>query len=264
MDDAPVQEDGLRDVIRFSEAIDQAIAESVAHFHHTVERYRNLLLGMLGHDMRSPLNCIVMTASHLASLKAGEDIDDAASMLIRSGASMQALLDDLVDFNRTNLGLGLKIAAEELDLAKVTDEELRQLRAANPKQPIEFTVEGEIRGRWDGKRVQQVVRNLVSNAIRHGSPNLPVRVSVRGDQPDVRIEVRNAGTIDTDELPQLFNPLHQGPPGPRRATADGLGLGLFIVREIARAHGGDVEAQTDGSETQFCVRLPREPVAPSD
>ena len=107
----------LEDVIRFNEAIDQALAESIEFFSEQVERSRNLLLGMLGHDMRNPLNAIQMTASYLAALNAGAEVSEAASRLIRSGASMKALLDDLVDFNRTKLGLGINITLANVDLA---------------------------------------------------------------------------------------------------------------------------------------------------
>ncbi|CAD6558250.1 hypothetical protein LMG28727_06580 [Paraburkholderia kirstenboschensis] len=94
----------LDDVVRFDEAMDQALAESVCFFSAQVEQSRNLLLGMLGHDMRSPLQAIQITASHLAALNADEKVSDAAARLIRSGARMQALLDDLSDFNWTQLG----------------------------------------------------------------------------------------------------------------------------------------------------------------
>ena len=107
----------LEDVIRFNEAIDQALAESIGFFSEQVDQARNLLLGMLGHDMRNPLNTIQMTASYLAALNAGAEVSEAASRLIRSGASMKALLDDLVDFNRTKLGLGINIALANVDLA---------------------------------------------------------------------------------------------------------------------------------------------------
>ena len=96
----------LQDVIRFNEAIDQALAESIGHFSAQVDQARNLLLGMLSHDMRSPLQTVQMTALYLGQLNAGSDVSDAATRLIRSGARLQALVDDIVDFNRTNLGLG--------------------------------------------------------------------------------------------------------------------------------------------------------------
>jgi signal transduction histidine kinase len=259
LDSGPIGPSGLDEVIRFNEAIDQAVAESIGHFHAQVERARNLLLGMLGHDMRSPLQTIRMTASYLAALNAGEEVSDAATLLIRSGASMQALLDDLVDFNRTRLGLGVKVVPTEIDLAAVVADELDQLRGAHPGRSILLESTGRHPGRWDGARVQQMLRNLVSNAIRYGSRDAPIRVALRGEGEDVRLEVVNRGpTIDTTTLGPLFDPLRRGP-----AEADdggpqgGLGLGLFIVREIARAHGGEVEAHSGGGETRFAVRLPR-------
>jgi signal transduction histidine kinase len=259
MDHSPLDKTSLDDVIRFNEAIDQAVAESVGHFHRTVEQYRNLLLGMLGHDMRNPLNSIIMTASHLVALNAGEEVSGAATMLIRSGASMQALLDDLTDFNRTNLGLGLKVVPSEMDLAKAVNDELEQLRAAHPHRRIEFAASGDTRGRWDGARVQQLLRNLVSNAIRYGSPDMPVRVTLRGEQPEVRLEVSNSGRIDPSEVSQIFDPLKRG--ATERASHEArhaLGLGLFIVREIVTAHGGEVDARCEGEQTIFAVRLPRQ------
>ena len=246
------------EILRFNEAIDQAVAESVGHFHSTVERYRNLLLGMLGHDMRNPLNSIVMTAAHLAELNAGEDISKAAARLVRSGASMQALLDDLTDFNRTNLGLGLRVMPYEVDLAQLANNELDQLRAAYPNRQIELQVAGDNRGHWDGARLQQVLRNLISNAIKYGAPDSPVRVTLHGGEPDVRLEVSNTGHIEPSELHRLFEPLRRGT-GQRDSheTRDGLGLGLFIAREVAKAHGGEIDARCSGEQTTFEVRLPR-------
>jgi signal transduction histidine kinase len=259
MDLSPLEKGGVDDMIRFNEAIDQAITESVGHFHRTVERYRNLLLGMLGHDMRSPLNSIQLTASYLAALNAGEEVSAAAALVTRSGASMQALLDDLVDFNRTNLGLGLRVVPSEADLAAVMAEELEQLRAAHPDRRIELSIGPDTRGRWDGARLQQVLRNLVSNAIRYGSPDKPVRVALRDEQADVCLEVTNSGpTIDPSDVRTIFDPLKRGAAQrERNDTRGGLGLGLFIVREIAKAHGGDVEVRSELGETTFTVRLPR-------
>jgi signal transduction histidine kinase len=148
----------LEDVIRFNEAIDQALAESIEFFSEQVERTRNLLLGMLGHDMRNPLNTILMTASHLAALNAGAAVSEAAFRLIRSGGSIKALLDDLVDFNRTKLGLGINITLANVDLASVLADELGQLRAAHPGRRLELEVVGDTRGLWDGRRMQQLLR----------------------------------------------------------------------------------------------------------
>lgn len=261
MDNRSPNESDLADVIRFNEAIDQAIAESVGNFYAEEERARNLLLGMLGHDMRSPLNSIVTTASYLAALNAGEEVSKAAERLIRGGASIQVLLDDLVDFNRTMLGLGVNIEPSDVDLAALIAEELEQLRGAHPNRKIELVATGNNRCWCDGERLQQVLRNLVSNAIGYGFPATPVCVAIRGEEAAVYLEVTNSGhLIDSSLLRQLFDPLKRGSTEDNgRDTSGGLGLGLFIVREIVHAHEGDIEVRSNEGETTFVVRLPCRP-----
>jgi signal transduction histidine kinase len=258
MDAGPLDRTGVEDIIRFNEAIDQAVAESVGHFHAQVEQARNLLLGMLGHDMRSPLTTILATASYLAALNAGEQVSEAAVRLIRSGASMQALLEDLVDFNRTELGLGVKVVPSDIDLAVPLVDELEQFRAAHPHRRIDLVMTGDCRGQWDGPRLQQLLRNLVSNAIKYGAPDAPIRVALRGEEAAICLEVTNGGPpIDPSALGAIFDPLKRAVGSGAREDRNSLGLGLFIVREIARAHQGEVEVNCDGGETTFAVHLPR-------
>ncbi len=247
----------LDDMIRFNEAIDQAVAESVGFFDAQVEQARNLLLGMLGHDMRSPLQTIQIAASYLAALNAGEKVSDAAARLIRSGARMNSLLDDLCDFNRTKLGLGINIAPDDVDLAEVVGDTVDQLRTAHPACRVELEVKGNVQGVWDGLRLQQLLSNLVLNAIRYGAPDKPVRVVVTGHDAEVSLEVSNSGpAIDRLTLERIFDPLKRGPDQENK-NADGLGLGLYIASEIAKAHHGSIEARSDQAETAFEVRLPR-------
>ena len=247
------------DMIRFNEAIDQAIAESIEFFSMQVDQARNLLLGMLGHDMRSPLQTIQATATYISALNAGASVSEAASRLIRSGARMQAFLDDLLDFNRTRLGLGINIAPTTIDLAEIFADELAQIRAAHPGHRLDLEVRGDSKGVWDGRRLQQLLSNLVLNAIKYGAPDAPVRVAVTGDETEVRLEVRNSGAaIEPAVLEQLFAPLKRGPQHENSSTSDvSLGLGLYIAREIAIAHGGQIEARSGNAETVFAVRLPR-------
>jgi signal transduction histidine kinase len=251
----------VAELIRFDAAIDRAIAEGVAHFAAQEERARNLLLGMLGHDMRSPLDSMVMTASHLAALNAGREVSAAAQRLIRGGASIKALLDDLVDFDRTKLGLGVKVKRSDVDLAAELAEEVEQLRGAYPDRQIELVVTGDNHGRWDGGRLRQVLRNLVCNAHQYGSPGAPIRVALRGEEADVWLEVINRGpSIDPIALSQIFDPLRRAYTEGNRPGALvslGLGLGLFIVRQIAGAHGGEATVRCADGETAFAVRLPR-------
>jgi signal transduction histidine kinase len=246
----------LEDMIRFNEAVDQALAESIAFFSAEVERARNLLLGMLGHDMRTPLQSIITTAAYLSELNAGAQVSSASSRLISSGAQMKALLDDLVDFNRTTLGLGINVEVEPIDLDTVFSAELDLLRGAHPDRAIDLQVAGDTRGCWDGLRMQQLLCNLVTNAIKYGDSNAPVQVSMQGDGDDVQFEVKNSGALQGSG-DTLFEPLRRGGfADPTRETYS-LGLGLYIAREIARAHGGDIELRSDEAETIFRVRLPR-------
>jgi signal transduction histidine kinase len=260
MDAHPTVDTRLEDVVRFNEAIDQAIAESVDFFSTQVEQARNMFLGILGHDMRSPLNTILMTATYLAAMNAGANISEAASRLIRSGASIKALLDDLVDFNRAQLGLGIKMTLADTDLSALFEDEVDQLRGSHPDRLIELEVSGDTRGCWDGPRLQQLLRNLVSNGIKYGAADGTIRVVLTGGQEDVLCEVTNNGpAIERSVLERIFLPLERGLDRSDSRNGDGesLGLGLYIVREIARAHGGEVAVRSGEAETVFTVSLPR-------
>ena len=252
----PPRPTDLDDMLRFNEAIDQALAESIGHFSEQVERSRNLLLGMLSHDMRSPLQTIQLTATYLARMNAGEAVSAAAHRLMESGRRVQALLDDLTDFNRTNLGLGIPVACDDVDLGLLCAEELARLRVVYPGQRFELGVDGDCCGRWDGLRLQQLVCNLVVNAVKYGDAGRAVQVSLAGRDGAVELTVRNDGpTIPAATLARIFEPLSGGE---NSTTQPGLGLGLYIVREIVRAHGGSVEARSADGTTVFAARLPRE------
>jgi len=247
------------DIVRFNEAIDQALAESVAYFSHRVERAHNLFLGMLGHDMRTPLQAIQMTATYLGRVNAGAPVSAAAARLTMSGKRMQTLLDDLVGFNRVNLGLGIPVNFQPGDLGLMLEEEVSQLRAAHPDRRIELKVHGPTHGSWDATYLQRMLDNLVGNALKYGSQHAPVLVVVTGEPRDVVVEVHNEGApIDLQTLEDLFDPLKRGlhDDGPERSDSH-LGLGLYIAREVAKAHGGELRARSQNNETVFVARLAR-------
>lgn len=250
------EEPPLVDVIRFNEAIDQALAESIAFFSSYVERSRNLLLGILGHDMRSPLQSIKMTALFLGELNAGAEVSKAASRLINSGARMQSLLDDLLDFSRVQLGLGLTVAPASIDLATICSDEVEEIRAAHPESDVELEITGDGRGSWDPARMHQLLANLIGNAVKYGTTATPVRVSLVGKGPEVHVRIANSGA-PIAQLASMFEPLVRGG-SDRDAKDTSLGLGLYIAREIARGHGGDVDGRSDAEGTVFTVRLPRQ------
>jgi signal transduction histidine kinase len=248
-----------RDVYRFNEAIDQAVAESVAFFSTQIENERNLFLGMLGHDMRSPLQVIQMTAAYLSKLDLGTDVATCAARLSKSTRSLKALLDDLLDFNRTKLGLGITISPAAVDLAREFSAELEQLRAANPGRRIDLEIGGDVSGVWDINRLNQLLGNLVVNALKYGASSSPVKIVLNGSVVEVIFSVHNQGPkIEQSILAQIFEPLKRGLDHQAVAGSDGsMGLGLYIAREIAIAHHGDISAKSDENETVFTVRLPR-------
>jgi signal transduction histidine kinase len=247
------------DMLRFNEAIDQAVAESVAFFNAQIEKERNLLLGMLGHDMRGPLQVIQLTARYLSKADADTDVLTAAARLLKSSASLKVLLDDLLDFNRTKLGLGITISPAPVDLAAAFFAEIEQLRVAHPGRSIGLEVNGDVSGVWDINRLNQLLGNLVVNAIKYGAFSSPVGIVLEGLPAEVRFAVHNHGPkIEQSMLAQIFEPLKRGSDNQFVSGSEGsFGLGLYIAREIAMAHHGDISAKSDENETVFTVRLPR-------
>jgi signal transduction histidine kinase len=255
----PQVADKVQQIMRFNEAVDEALAESVGYFHVQVEQARNLLLGVLGHDLRSPLHSIQMTAQYLTQLNAGDEVSDAAARLIRGGVRMQALLDDLRDYNRTKFGMGINIRSTALNAALVFTDELDLLRAAYPKRRLELEIAGDTQGVWDGMRLRQVLSNLIENAIKYGQEQTTIHVVVKGDGSELVLEVRNHGlAIEPSELRSIFDPLRRSLAQKDTAESrDSLGLGLYIVRQIVEAHGGQITAQSAAGSTVFTVRLPQ-------
>ncbi len=250
---AKFQSTDFEDMLRFNEAIDQALAESIASFSAEVERSRNLLLGMLGHDMRNPLMAILLTARHVVRMNTGADLSAVGERLLKSGGRMRALLDELVDFSRTRLGVGISIRRSQVDLRSVFTDELDLVRAAYPESRVELVVSGDTAGHWDGSRIHQVLGNLVSNAVKYGSSE-PVMVHLSGTPEAVVFTVENTGKpIPAEHLATLFDPLTRA----GKEDDDGLGLGLYIVEQIVIAHGGRIEVLSGNTVTNFTVTLPR-------
>jgi signal transduction histidine kinase len=247
-----------QDLVRFHEAIDQAVAESVDFFDEQMEQARDLLLGTLGHDLCSPLQAIKMTAAYLQEIKAGPEVSRAASLLDRSADSIQGLFTNLVDFSRTRLGLGISIDCKNVDLESLIRDEISKIRRIHPDEPIELQSSGNLRGYWDDHRLRQLFCKLVANAIRYGEKGKPVRIVVDGEEPEVAIKVSNHGPmIEPSALERIFEPLERL--SHETSPCDGsLGLGLFLAREIVIAHGGSISAKSVPTETVFSVSLPRQ------
>ena len=246
------------EVTRFNEVLDQSLIESVTAFTQEVERKRNLFLAVVGHDLRNPLMAIMSSAHGLT--KRTLDGPDAAiaTRLTKSAGRIERLLDDLVDFNRAALGKHLPIAIGEADLGEICALEIDGARSVHEGREIQFYGNGNLRGIWDAGRIQQLLSNLLKNALDYGDRNEPVEVRATGRENEVVLSVHNRGAaIPPATLHHIFEPLMRGKSAQDGAPSANLGLGLFITREIARAHGGSIRVRSDEHETIFTVHLPR-------
>lgn len=217
------------------------------------DRAKEEFIAVLGHDLRTPLSAILLTAqSHQQQPSALEPCREAGRRISTSASRMGRMIDSVVDFTRSRLGGGIPIKREATDMAALCRAPLDELRAIHPAADISLKVEGDVRGEWDPERVLQVIANLVGNAAKHGDGK--VSVSVRGSDDSVVLEIHNGGVpVPSHKMEHLFEPFYPG--GQRR---DGLGLGLYIVDQIVRAHGGTVRAESTATAgTTFTVYWPR-------
>jgi signal transduction histidine kinase len=216
------------------------------------------ILGIVGHDLRNPLGAIHMSAA-LLQRKGGLQGWQARTVeRARSSAGrMGRIIADLLSYTRTRLGNGLPIQRREAKLDEIVQRVVDELSAGNADRTISVRASGDLAGTWDPDRLEQVASNLVSNAVDHGDPASPVEVELDGERREtVVLRVRNRGSpMPPEVLAHLFEPFSRGPDEKSR-KASGLGLGLYISREIVRGHGGEIGA-TSGDETVVTVTLPR-------
>ena len=252
----------LQDLIRFNESIDQSLAEAVRSYSARVDESRELFLATLGHDLRAPLNALLLSAQVLErSGQLDDENRQIASRMKVFGNTMTSMIHDLLDFTRTRLGGGIPVSLAAADLALVCGDVLDEFRAAHPHRSFPFAAEGDLRGEWDAARLRQVLSNLVANALEHGDDGGEIAIAARSAGPDVILTVTNRGPeIPESALPTLFDPFVRGAfTSPSSRRREGVGLGLFISRAIVTAHGGTITAASSPSEgTVFTVRLPRE------
>lgn len=223
------------------------------------DEFRELLTGIVGHDLRTPLSAITVTASTLLA-KRGLDAAVARSVarIASSGARMEEMISQLLDLTRIRFGNGLPIQREEADLGQLCRDVVNEVCAANPARDIQCECQASVMGSWDVARLSQAVSNLLGNAVQHGDPHKPVRLSVAlGGEDQARVDVHNDGPpISAELLPVLFQPFRQA--GGTTARVGSVGLGLFIAQSIVVAHGGTIEVESaPATGTTFSVLLPR-------
>ncbi|SDC95599.1 sensor histidine kinase [Paraburkholderia lycopersici] len=253
----------FQEMIRFNEAVDQMVAVSVRQFAQSTEHIRDLFAGVLAHDMRSPVGAILNSAHVLLR---DENLSPtstrAAANLQRSAERLKLLIDDLFIFTRTRLGDALPIEPTQQDFGRICHGAVEEVRAARPDAQIEVQATGELAGICDAARMNQLIVNLVTNAVQYGCG--AVLVEAAGDVGQIVLGVSNGGPpIPATALPTLFDPLTRVNPSPKHGRASsGVGLGLYICRCIAHAHQGTIEVESDEGGTVFTAKIPRLPVPP--
>ena len=221
------------------------------------QRMRDLYLGILGHDLRNPLNTIAASVFTLEK-QATDSTRDVLSRISRSASRMGRMIEQLLDFTRARLGEGIPLFSRAADLGQLCSVLLDEFEVHHPGR-IRFEASGSTDGLWDPDRLAQAISNLISNALEHGSPDEPVDLRLSNVGGEVRMEVSNRGNPIPPEVQSgIFEPFRRGRSHHRSATS-GLGLGLYIAREIVRAHGGSIELESGPEKTTFLVRLPLSP-----
>ncbi len=220
----------------------------------------DLFVSILGHDLRTPLGAIKLSAETIVRIPDSRAARPAGRIL-SSADRMTRMIEQLLDLARVRQGQGVRLKPRAANLGEICRAVVEEIEDAHPEAHILFKEAGSLAGEWDADRVGQIVSNLVTNAVQHGSSGTPVEVEVDGSAPDsVRARVFNQGSVSAAVLPTLFDAFKgtQGILPESKAARTGLGLGLFIAREIARAHGGDITVRSSQAEgTTFELSLPR-------
>ncbi|MFC6284831.1 sensor histidine kinase [Polaromonas sp.] len=250
------------DIVRFNEAVDQALAESAVTFSHRGSETRDRMLAILGHDLRTPLSAISMSGQLLARLGNDSSKNESIGLrLQRSAATMTAMVNDLLEYSRSQLDGKMPHTPENCSIGEVAHNAVDESRLAHPECEYVLEVHGELNGYFDCIRMQQVMTNLLANAAQYREPGTPVKVKVAGQADEVKITVSNYGeAIPPESMEAIFLAMVQLPLDEEvaRRPSTSMGLGLFVARQIVELHGGTIEVRSNREAgTSFEVTIPR-------
>ncbi|OWK36140.1 GAF domain-containing sensor histidine kinase [Fimbriiglobus ruber] len=216
---------------------------------------REQFIAVLGHDLRNPLGAIRSGADLLTMLPKGEQANKVRDMIQRSVTRMTGLIDDVLDFARGRLGGGISLDRKVIDgLEGVLNQVVLELESANPERTVHRAIRISQPVDCDGSRLGQMLSNLLANAFTHGDPACPIWVRAGTSAGAFELSVTNQGpTIPPEIVGQLFQPFVRGAAKPGQ---QGLGLGLYIASEIARAHQGILKVESVEGTTRFLFQMP--------
>ncbi|MFL5320819.1 MAG: ATP-binding protein [Myxococcaceae bacterium] len=245
-----------------TQRLQSATSSQLSEAHHAAE-LREQFIAVLGHDLRNPIQSITTGAQLLMRRHRDENDLRVLRRIHESGRRMGRMVGDLLDFARARLGGGIPMQLADVpDLPDMLRHVIAELQSAHPERVIRFECTDPGNVRLDRERVGQLLSNLLGNAIEHGAKEAPIDVTLMRSGAEMMLSVRNRGEVlSAEQLGRLFEPYEKGPGSDVR---EGLGLGLFIVKEIAHGHGGRVEATSnsaDGTRFTFTFALPPNPQA---
>lgn len=220
--------------------------------------FRERLIGIVSHDLRNPLNAILLAATVLEE----EALSPRAEYTVgrmRSSAELAArMIRDLLDYTQAHLGGELPVQKRAADLTTIVRDVVEDMNAVNQGQRVLFEATRETMGSWDVDRMTQVVGNLLTNALQYSPAGTPVHVQLRRESENILLVVHNQGAaIPSDQLSRIFEPMRRATTGTSNAAFRSVGLGLYIVHHLIKAHGGTVSVtSTDDEGTTFTVVLP--------
>ena len=250
----------LYDITRFNEAIDQALTEAAARYAEKIEQSRELFLGILAHDLRTPLGAISGFAQLLIYAKTPDRHAEFANQILISSGRMARMITDLMELTRVQLGAGISIVPHESDLVKISTHAIAEMRALYPERIFALEADEVLVGKWDEAKLGQVLSNLLGNAVQHGAADSVITVRAKKLRNAIELQVHNEGpAISEDLLPEIFDRFVQGKSGFRADEGHeaNLGLGLYIAKEVIVAHGGTLTVHsTDELGTSFTASLP--------
>lgn len=252
----------VEELTRFDEGIDQALSESIRYFASQLDRSRELFMGILGHDLRTPVHVIQLSAEKLLQGPLNAEQQQRLGVYVLDSAKhITLMLTDLLDTVRTQLGGSLPLQLEDLDLNAVCLAVVAQFQVLHPARQFHCYTSHELRGRWDAIRIHQLLSNLFRNAIQHGDNASTITLSARLAGDTAVVCVHNEGEpIPREMMATIFEPMRRGHPQ-RGADSFSMGLGLYIASTIAQAHQGTLCVEsTLESGTTFTATLPLAPV----
>lgn len=234
----------------------RTVAEAQLADEQAISVLREQFIAVLGHDLRNPLGAITGGTAMLLA-RSSLSIRDASlvSLMKDSGARMAELVDNIMDFARGRLGGGMMLNRQSILLEPVLCHVVEELRTAWPTRIIEREFRLGEPVDCDAPRLSQILSNLLANALQHGEPDKPVHVNAFLEQDIFELSVTNSGKpIPPEALERLFQPFTREHV---RSSQNGLGLGLYIASEIARAHKGELTVASTEEETRFTFRMNR-------